>query len=359
MFVGIPSINNRVRECNFLGSRVDLSEGSIDAQKSDGTNILIVVNGEIALPGKSARPFVQTFFLAGQGGGTSFYCRNSILRLLPVPEPVVVQAAPQPVVAPAPVVPQFQSSAPAPIAAPAPVAAPIAAPAPVAEVTADLRKLTVQPVVETVHVPEPVVEEEPEDKGPKSYLDMLKRGTKTAAAPKAAAPAIKVVKAAPKPAPAAAKPAEGSSSNGNGKPADNGASKPKPAAKPVSSIYIRNVPKDATKEELQEAFSVFGAAAIKRVDVVNDRNIAFIDFDSEETVKKVLAQTNATPMEFKGAALKIEERKPVQPKKAGDGKSSGKGDSGRDGGKPRGDRPSGDKPKGPRNSAPRAPKADE
>ena len=326
--VGIPNINNRVREINFVGSRVDLSEGSIDAQKSEPSNILIVVNGDIALPGKSVRPFVQTFLLAGQGGGTSFYCRNSILRLLPAPAPVVVQAAPAPVVVP--VVPQFQSSAPVPtpVAAPAPVA-------PVAAVTADLHKLHVEPVRAAptpapvpVPVPEPVVEE---PKGPKSWADRLKSASTTE--PPKPATGVKVIRSAPKPAPVAAAASKPEASSSNGKPAEAGA---KPAAKTVPAIYVRNVAADATKEELQAVFASFGA--IKRVDIVADKGIAFLDLDSEDTLKAILAHTSASPMEFKGATLKVEERKPTQPKKTGDGKNSSGRDSGRDGGKPRGDK---------------------
>jgi len=348
VLVGIPSINNRVREINFVGSRVDLSEGSIDAQKSEPTNILIVVNGDIALPGKSVRPFVQTFLLAGQGGGTSFYCRNSILRLLPAPAPVVVQAAP----VAAPVVPQFQSAAPVPAVVAAAAPTPVA---PVAAVTADLHKLHVEPVRAApapapVPVPEPVVEE---PKGPKSWADRLKSAS-TTEAPKPATGA-KVIRpsTAPKPVPvAAASKPEGSSSNG--KPTENGA---KPAAKAVPAIYVRNVAADATKEELQTVFASFGANIIKRIDIISEKGIAFLDLDSEDTLKAILAQTSTTPIEFKGATLKIEERKPSQPKKTGDGKAPAGRDSGRDGGKPRGDKPSGDKPRSGDKSGPRPPRS--
>lgn len=341
--VGISNINNRVRDINFVGSRVDLSEGSIDAQKSEPSNILIVVNGEIVLPGKSARPFVQTFLLAGQGGGTSFYCRNSILRVLPAPAPVIIQSAPQPVVAP--VVPQFQSAAPVPVAAPTPTSAPVAT------VQAELQKMHVEPVRAApapapvpVPVPEPVVEE---PKGPQSWADRLKSASATDVAPKTTT-GVKVVRSVPKPAPVPTKP-EGSSSNG--KPSDNGA---KPAAKVVPAIYVRNVAADSTKEELQAVFGTFGA--VKRIDIVADKGMAFLDFDSDDIVKAILAHTTATPIEFKGATLKVEERKPSQPKKAGDGKPSSGRDSGRDGGRPRGDKPSGDKPRGDK-SASRPPRA--
>lgn len=339
--MGIPSINNKVREINFLGSRVDLSEGSIDAQKSEDTNILIVVNGDIALPGKSVRPFVQTFLLAGQGGGTSFYCRNSIMRLLPAPAPVVVQA-PAPVAAP--IIPQFQSAAPVPVAAPAP--------APVAALATDLHKLTVEPARAPAPAPAPAPVPEPVEeapKGPQSWADRLKSAAATEAPAKPAAGAIKVVKSAPKPAPAAAKPAEGSSSNG--KPKDNGASA-KPAVKASPAIYVRNIAADATKEEVQATFASFGPNAVKRVDIVAEKGIAFLDLDSEETLKAILAHAAATPFEFKGVALKVEERKPVQPKKT-DSKPAG---NGRDGGKPRGDKPAGDKPRGDKSGS-RPPRA--
>jgi hypothetical protein len=47
---------------------VDLSEGSVDAQRSEGGGIVVVVTGlfSAGAAAAAARPFVQTFFLAWQ-----------------------------------------------------------------------------------------------------------------------------------------------------------------------------------------------------------------------------------------------------------------------------------------------------
>ena len=65
---GAEAIRAKVAELQLAGARVDLSEGSVDAQRSDINGVFMVVTGEFTQPSKSLEPkkFVQTFFLASQ-----------------------------------------------------------------------------------------------------------------------------------------------------------------------------------------------------------------------------------------------------------------------------------------------------
>ena len=66
---GGDNIREKVESLNLAGAKVDLTDGSIDAQKSDNNAVFLVVTGKFTMPGKSARPFVQSFFLVCQTGG--------------------------------------------------------------------------------------------------------------------------------------------------------------------------------------------------------------------------------------------------------------------------------------------------
>lgn len=65
---GAEEIRVKVAELDLAGARVDLSEGSVDAQRSDVNGVFMVVTGEFTQPSRSLEPkkFVQTFFLASQ-----------------------------------------------------------------------------------------------------------------------------------------------------------------------------------------------------------------------------------------------------------------------------------------------------
>ena len=64
--MGIEAIRAKVEALQLQGSHVNLAHGYIDAQKVDGTRILVNVSGNFQKHGKSARPFAQTFVLLGQ-----------------------------------------------------------------------------------------------------------------------------------------------------------------------------------------------------------------------------------------------------------------------------------------------------
>ena len=65
---GVESIRKRVGELNLAGARVDLTEGSVDAQRSDNNGVFLMVTGEFTQPDMVPRRFVQTFFLASASG---------------------------------------------------------------------------------------------------------------------------------------------------------------------------------------------------------------------------------------------------------------------------------------------------
>jgi hypothetical protein len=60
-----------VSELNLAGARVDLTDGSIDAQRSDNSGVLLMVTGEFTQPDLVPRRFVQTFFLSSQANAGS------------------------------------------------------------------------------------------------------------------------------------------------------------------------------------------------------------------------------------------------------------------------------------------------
>jgi len=80
----IEGIREHIGSLQLAGCRLDLSEGSIDAQKSEQGGVFLVVTGNLMMPGQPARQFVQSFFLAAQStkGIASYYVRNSVFRLL-------------------------------------------------------------------------------------------------------------------------------------------------------------------------------------------------------------------------------------------------------------------------------------
>ena len=369
-------INERVGRINFAGTRVDLSEGSIDAHKSGQNSILIVVTGEFTLPGNPPRLFTQTFFLAGQG--TSFYCCNSVLRLLPTPTrpPAPVHVAPvvaAPVHVPAPPAPQpvVQASQPippsAPIQQPQQQAAPVhqAPPSQPQQVQQHATEHDEQHIQKSMQATlnalededdnqqqeeeeeepvEPVIEE-PIDTGPKSYLDMLKKGTKStvpAPAPVAAKSKSKPVASAAAPTNHAVTKAPGTTGGDDKKKTDNhhnngahtspstGAIKPKTSSgsdRPrPPSLYINKLPLDATEDELKHLFTKFGDVAIRRVDVAVGKGYAFVDLDGEESLKTILADVAATgPYSIKGTEISVEERKQSNKKNQSSGGRGGGG----------------------------------
>ncbi len=71
-----------MQELDLAGARFNLHEGSIDAHHSENGGVFVLVTGHCTLSGQLPRLFVQSFFLSRQTSASSYYVRNSILRLL-------------------------------------------------------------------------------------------------------------------------------------------------------------------------------------------------------------------------------------------------------------------------------------
>lgn len=74
---GTENIKNEVSKLNLAGAQVDLSNGSIDAQRTDNNGVLVVVTGHYTPPQQEKKEFIQTFFLACQPESPSMVSLNS------------------------------------------------------------------------------------------------------------------------------------------------------------------------------------------------------------------------------------------------------------------------------------------
>lgn len=74
-------------------------------------------------------------------------------------------------------------------------------------------------------------------------------------------------------------------------------------------IFVGGLPPGATNEELKNVFSEFGSIMEVRV---NPKNFAFVVFDSEAPVLKIMQQKTANPIQIRGKNLNIEEKKPTE-----------------------------------------------
>ena len=63
---GPESIRAAISSLNLKNTKVDLSNGYIDAQKSTNNGVVVVVVGQLSFPGGPAKPFVQSFLLSNQ-----------------------------------------------------------------------------------------------------------------------------------------------------------------------------------------------------------------------------------------------------------------------------------------------------
>ena len=64
---GVQAIMDHVAQLQLAGSRVDLTNGLIDAQQSEYDCVIVCVNGQITFPSSPAsQAFVQSFVLAPQ-----------------------------------------------------------------------------------------------------------------------------------------------------------------------------------------------------------------------------------------------------------------------------------------------------
>jgi RNA recognition motif-containing protein len=90
----------------------------------------------------------------------------------------------------------------------------------------------------------------------------------------------------------------------------------------VTNIFVGNLSYQTTQEELQAAFSHYGA--VERVSIMTDRDtgqprgFAFVEMTNRDDANRAIAGLNGT--EMNGRALNVNEARP---------KPSGRGDGGR------------------------------
>jgi hypothetical protein len=63
---GPKQIREAINKLNLKNTKVDLSNGYIDAQKCANNGVMVVVVGQLSVPGSPAKPFVQSFVLSCQ-----------------------------------------------------------------------------------------------------------------------------------------------------------------------------------------------------------------------------------------------------------------------------------------------------
>ncbi|OQR88074.1 ras GTPase-activating protein-binding protein [Achlya hypogyna] len=344
---GQEAIKEVILGKNYMGTRVDLDNGSIDCHASQDGGVIVMVTGIIKLKNAAPTHFVQTFFLAVQPNG--YFVLNDVLRFLEVSVPRnSVPVSPAKKLAPAPspskstqtavaakeqatstashtptntpthakVVksPKQQAVASPPLPpAPAviqPKAAPLspkAVPAsPVVKPASPAAK-PATPVKKTEEVPRPESPKKEEKqstspKAAKAKQQTPKQKAPVEEAPAAASPsepkswaslfgkttAITAVKAfASSPAPVVESPRKQPAASWSEEPAEAATLAPAATGKPrLFSVFISNLPSQTTEADLRQLFGSFGKIASV---TVTGRGYAFVDYLDPEHVKAVLS----------------------------------------------------------------------
>lgn len=355
VYSGTDKIRARVKEMDLAGASFDLSEGTVDAHKSENAGIFVLVTGHCTLQGEEPAQFVQSFFLAVQTESpVAYYVRNSVLRLFPQPvgRTEAVAAAPPAVqstgVDPSPA--PEQEPVPAPV-----VAEPVPVPAPEASVAAprdEKKRRGKKESPAPVAAPEPIVmEPEPEpmimesaivmieditgelagtaasenaalqdisnqlaevaemamDSGPKSYADLFKRGKKEEVQPVAAGS-----KDSKK-----SRSVTGGRARSGERASPVGAPKAEAAAAPAQgkpvvgvSLYVKQLPADISVEDLLRIF-----VGAHKADIHSSKGYGFIEFPEPVFAASTMTRYQEDPslFSYNGLRLKVEERS-VQPK---------------------------------------------
>mmetsp|Transcript_29240 Transcript_29240/g.29607 ORF Transcript_29240/g.29607 Transcript_29240/m.29607 type:complete len:499 (+) Transcript_29240:211-1707(+) len=338
---GVESIREHINNLDLAGARVDLTDGSVDAQKSENNGVFLTVTGHVTLASRPTRPFVQSFFLASQSSGNpkspqmiSYFVRNSIFRLLgnPFTEAdlaVKPTAVPEPALDP--IVDEMEPTSYMDVRSDS-VKVPMdhallasmnqASLEPTThEIPAD--EIDVNAPQEEIQVEEPQEEEEEEEEVEEQdypeEIEMEEVGqeelvpeTETymepppPSPPKSFADVVKRLageKAAPVPPPV---PHKGrSSSSKKEKRFDESEPVASMGAKPIA-LYISHITADTTDADLLQIFSVFGE--VKHADVHASRGYAFIEFTEPSAAHAALSLAEIEPFNVKGQDIKVEER---------------------------------------------------
>ncbi len=91
------------------------------------------------------------------------------------------------------------------------------------------------------------------------------------------------------------------------------------------NIYVGNLPRQATEDDVRETFQAFGqvasVAVIKDRDTRASRGFGFVEMSSQEEAQSAIAGLNGT--ELMGSALNVNEAHP-RPEGGGGGGRSGR-----------------------------------
>lgn len=157
-------------------------------------------------------------------------------------------------------------------------------------------------VHEIVHVDTPIPAAVPEPSvpsAPKSYSDMARAGAGAAAQAVASPARLTMRPSSARPTTALKTQESFSAGSGSSKP-------PAAAAGPSLSLYVKQVPENASEQDVLTLFGRFGP--VKRVELNGQRGFAFVDYESASSVQACLSSTKESTLELLGATLKVEER---------------------------------------------------
>ncbi|KAK6355251.1 hypothetical protein TWF696_004366 [Orbilia brochopaga] len=231
----------------------------------------------------------------------------------PVAEPEVEKTE-EPAAAPVvPVVPAVPAVPAVPVAQPEPTE-----PEPTTQPVAEPTKTENQPPA-PAPAPAPAPQEPPKPVKPASWAALLAPKTAPAAAPapaqQAAAPAPAPVTTTPATPTAPTTPSTQANNNNSGWQTTESRRQNRPvsisgAPEAQASAYVRSTTGriTVTQEQLKTALSVYGS--IRRVDIVNEKKHAFVDFDEPSSLQ---AAAGANPHRIGDQTIFVEERRPPRP----------------------------------------------
>lgn len=340
--VGTDSIRQRVALLGLMGSTVNFSNGSVDAQLSESSQILVVVTGTFtAAASFTAKPFTNTFILVGMGN--SYFVSNSVFRFIALPSAPAVTLVPTQVAVEIDnkATPQrnatemlksmietsettktvdvqhivgeslshasatHQEVPNAVVSNAAEVIEETNAPASTVheeeEEVPTYEEVTAEAVVSSEPPVEPEVEE---TSAAKSYSDIVKRlAAKNATAAAEPTSGIRVVRTRPAAAAKAnptveATPTASSARNGNVSKSD------KAANQQFYSVYITSLPENVSEAQIATVFTRFGT--VTQVDLARGRKYGFVKFETVASMQAAL--DNQEPLEIDGVRLQVEHK---------------------------------------------------
>ena len=86
------------------------------------------------------------------------------------------------------------------------------------------------------------------------------------------------------------------------------------------NIYVGNLSREVTKDDLLEAFEEFGQ--VKSVKIIKDRKFGFVEMPAEAEAQSAISGLNGK--ELKGGALNVSEARPRSDGRRGGGGASSK-----------------------------------